>query len=59
MSPQVVYVIRYSSAGEVVNASVSLVLGSVLEAAVMLKQEFQVVFIQVLKPNQSLPVELC
>ncbi|XP_013880508.1 tectonic-1 isoform X2 [Austrofundulus limnaeus] len=43
---KVVYVIRYSSAGELVNASVSLVLGSVLEAAVMLKQEFQVVFIQ-------------
>ncbi|KAK5613691.1 hypothetical protein CRENBAI_017631 [Crenichthys baileyi] len=43
---KVVYVIKYNSAGEVENGSVSLVLGFISEAEVSLQQEFQVMYIQ-------------
>ncbi|KAF7227874.1 tectonic family member 1 [Nothobranchius furzeri] len=43
---QVVYVLKYNPAGAVVNASVSLVLGPVPEAAQLLDQLFQIQFIQ-------------
>ncbi|XP_041846206.1 tectonic-1 [Melanotaenia boesemani] len=43
---KVVYVIKYTSAGYVVNATVSLVLGFIRQAAVLLEQEFQLTFIQ-------------
>ncbi|KAM4732973.1 tectonic-1 isoform 1-T1 [Anableps anableps] len=41
-----VYVIKYNSAGELVNASVSLVLGFISKVEVSLQQEFQVMYIQ-------------
>ncbi|XP_034739153.1 tectonic-1 [Etheostoma cragini] len=43
---QVAYVIKYDPAGEVVNATVSLVLGFVRAAAPSLEQEFQITFAQ-------------
>uniref|UniRef100_A0A1A7WJJ0 Tectonic family member 1 n=1 Tax=Iconisemion striatum TaxID=60296 RepID=A0A1A7WJJ0_9TELE len=43
---QVFYVLKYNPAGAVVNASVSLVLGPIPEAAQLLEQQFQVQFIQ-------------
>ncbi|XP_061582427.1 tectonic-1-like [Cololabis saira] len=43
---KVEYVIRYSSAGEVVKATVSLVLGSIRAARVTLQQEFHVTYVQ-------------
>ncbi|XP_039669735.1 tectonic-1 [Perca fluviatilis] len=43
---QVAYVIKYDPAGEVVNATVSLVLGFVRAAALSLEQEFQITFAQ-------------
>ncbi|KAM4585668.1 tectonic-1 [Fundulus diaphanus] len=43
---KVVYVIKYTSAGEIENASVSLVLGFISEAGTPLQQEFQVLYIQ-------------
>ncbi|XP_070769726.1 tectonic-1 [Enoplosus armatus] len=43
---KVVYVIKYNPAGEVVNATVSLVLGFVREAALPLEQEFHITFVQ-------------
>ncbi|KAA8589194.1 hypothetical protein FQN60_010539, partial [Etheostoma spectabile] len=42
----VAYVIKYDPAGEVVNATVSLVLGFVRAAALSLEQEFQITFAQ-------------
>lgn len=38
---------KYNSAGEIVNVTVSLVLGFVREAALPLEQEFQITFVQV------------
>nr|XP_019966025.1 PREDICTED: tectonic-1 isoform X1 [Paralichthys olivaceus] len=43
---KVVYVMKYNPAGEIVNVSVSLVLGFVREAALPLKQEFHITFVQ-------------
>ncbi|XP_011478849.1 tectonic-1 [Oryzias latipes] len=43
---KVVYVIRYNAAGEVVNAAVSVVLGFIRGASVLLEQEFQATFVQ-------------
>ena len=43
--------IKYDPAGEVVNATVSLVLGFVRAAALSLEQEFQITFAQVV-PQQ-------
>ncbi|KAM6923498.1 LOW QUALITY PROTEIN: tectonic-1-like [Xenentodon cancila] len=43
---KVVYVIKHNSAGEVVNATVCLVLGLVRGAKVTLQQEFQLTYIQ-------------
>ncbi|MEQ2277487.1 hypothetical protein XENORESO_003483 [Xenotaenia resolanae] len=58
LSPQVVYVIKYNSAGEVENGSVSLVLGFISEAEVSLQQEFQVMYIQdcLQGPHQRSPI---
>lgn len=39
--------IKYNPAGEILNATVSLVLGFVHEAALPLQQEFQIRFVQV------------
>uniref|UniRef100_A0A8C7VBB9 Tectonic family member 1 n=1 Tax=Oryzias sinensis TaxID=183150 RepID=A0A8C7VBB9_9TELE len=43
---KVVYVIRYNAAGAVVNAAVSVVLGFIRGASVLLEQEFQAIFVQ-------------
>ncbi|XP_039975094.1 tectonic-1 isoform X3 [Xiphias gladius] len=43
---KVVYVMKYNRAGEIVNVTVSLVLGFVHEAALPLKQEFHITFVQ-------------
>ncbi|KAM9356785.1 tectonic-1-like [Symphorus nematophorus] len=43
---KVAYVMKYSPAGEIVNATASLVLGFVREAALTLEQEFQITFVQ-------------
>ncbi|XP_072252391.1 tectonic-1 [Leuresthes tenuis] len=43
---KVIYVIKYNSAGEVVNAVVSVVLGFVRETAKLLEQEFRIMYIQ-------------
>ncbi|CAG5993474.1 unnamed protein product [Menidia menidia] len=43
---KVMYVITYSPAGEVVKATVSLVLGFVQRAATLLEQEFHITFVQ-------------
>ncbi|XP_035985985.1 tectonic-1 isoform X2 [Fundulus heteroclitus] len=43
---KVVYVIKHNSAGEIENASVSVVLGFISEAGTPLQQEFQVMYIQ-------------
>ncbi|XP_036934079.1 tectonic-1 [Acanthopagrus latus] len=43
---KVVYVMTYNPAGEIVNVTVSVVLGFVSEAAVPLEQEFLVTFVQ-------------
>ncbi|XP_042349796.1 tectonic-1-like [Plectropomus leopardus] len=43
---KVAYVIRYNPAGEIVNASVSLVLGFIREAALTLQQEFHITFVK-------------
>ncbi|XP_045886798.1 tectonic-1-like isoform X2 [Micropterus dolomieu] len=43
---KVVFVIKYNPAGEIVNVTVSLVLGFVREAALPLEQEFQITFVQ-------------
>ncbi|XP_024116186.1 tectonic-1 isoform X1 [Oryzias melastigma] len=43
---KVVYVIRYGATGELVNASVSLVLGFIRDASVLLQQDFRVTFVQ-------------
>lgn len=42
--------IRYGATGELVNASVSLVLGFIRDASVLLQQDFQVTFVQVQPP---------
>lgn len=47
LSSKVVYVMKYNPAGDIVNVTVSLVLGFVREAALWLEQEFHIVFIQV------------
>lgn len=38
---------KYNPAGEIVNVTVSLVLGYVREAALFLEQEFHITFVQV------------
>ncbi|KAL7395646.1 hypothetical protein ABVT39_020737 [Epinephelus coioides] len=43
---KVAYMIKYNPAGEVVNVTVSLVLGFVREAALSLQQEFHITFVQ-------------
>ncbi|KAJ4945957.1 hypothetical protein JOQ06_023635 [Pogonophryne albipinna] len=43
---KVAYVMKYSPAGEIVNVSVSLVLGFVSEAELTLEQEFHITFVQ-------------
>lgn len=45
--------IKYDPAGEVVNATVSLVLGFVRAAALSLEQEFQITFAQVVPQQQT------
>lgn len=39
--------LKYNPAGEIVNATVSLVLGFVRDAAMSLQQEFHIKFVQV------------
>ncbi|XP_070693441.1 tectonic-1 [Pempheris klunzingeri] len=43
---EVVYVMKYNPAGEIVNVTVSLVLGFVYEAALTLEQQFHITFVQ-------------
>uniref|UniRef100_UPI0037E71082 tectonic-1 n=1 Tax=Semicossyphus pulcher TaxID=241346 RepID=UPI0037E71082 len=43
---KVVYIMKYSPAGEIVNVSVSLVLGFVSDAVLNLEQEFHIMFLQ-------------
>lgn len=53
-SAQVVYVMKYNPAGEIVNVTVSLVLGFVRGATLPLKQEFHITFVQVVSLNNTL-----
>uniref|UniRef100_A0A665VHM9 Tectonic family member 1 n=1 Tax=Echeneis naucrates TaxID=173247 RepID=A0A665VHM9_ECHNA len=53
---KVEYVMRYSPEGHIVNASVSLVLGFVRGAALPLKQDFQIIFIQ--QDHNQAPIPL-
>ena len=46
-SPQVDYVVRYTPAGEIVNCSASVMLGSIRGRALTMEQQFTISFVQV------------
>ncbi|KAF0039293.1 hypothetical protein F2P81_007528 [Scophthalmus maximus] len=54
---EVVYVMKYNPAGEIVNVNASLVLGFVRGAALPLKQEFHITFVQEVQ-SCSIPLSL-
>ncbi|KAM7388905.1 hypothetical protein PAMP_022909 [Pampus punctatissimus] len=52
---KVVYVMKYSPAGQIVSVMVSLVLGFVQEAALPLQQEFHITFVQQAGEDTAVP----